>query len=185
MKVKILKEAGHTHALLGMALSYHDRKYDIDDWWNNERYLKAEKRAKKLCNMDGGHNKFLESIMLWIYVDAPRSFWSEADTYRLSTKQSESTMHTLQKRSATIDDFEEGTDVKAVAVFNTILRENKGDISVIKNNLPEGYLQARIWLMSYKTLRNIIYQRHDHRLKYWQQFCEAVKHQCQCPEYLP
>ena len=51
--------------------------------------------SEKLHDKDEGHNKFLESIIIWAEVTAPRYWWQEADTYRLSTKQSESTMHTL------------------------------------------------------------------------------------------
>lgn len=53
--------------------------------------------AGRLFEKDGGHNKFLESVILWLDVNAPLYWWTEADTYRLSTKQSESTMHTLEK----------------------------------------------------------------------------------------
>ena len=89
MKVDIIEEAGHEWALYGMALSYKDRKLNPEDWWTSQR-AKAEKRAVILAGKDGGHNKFLESICVWLDIEAPRAWWSEMDTYRVgTTKQSE------------------------------------------------------------------------------------------------
>jgi len=65
-----------------------------------------KKYLKKLYNKDGGHNKFLEMIYVWLDVIAPRYWWQEADTYRISTKQSASTMHTLHKEEFTQNNFQ-------------------------------------------------------------------------------
>ena len=58
MKVKVLKEAGHDIALMGMSYSFKDRALDPEEWWPNQR-TKAEKRAPLLAPREGGHNKFL------------------------------------------------------------------------------------------------------------------------------
>ena len=79
MKVEILKEAGYDEALLGLSLSY------------GTTIERAEEVAKKIASKNGGHNKFLESIIMWIDVTAPRYWWSQMDTYRMMTKQSQST----------------------------------------------------------------------------------------------
>ena len=55
----------------------------------------------------------------------------------------------------------------------------------IKKKLPEGFLQRRMWKMSYKTLRNIILQRHNHVLPHWPKFIEDVLKQVDHPEFLP
>ena len=147
MKVKILEEAGHENALRGMAYSYKDRALDPDAWWQRQ-VEKANKRAPLLAPRDGGHNKFLESIQVWIDTEACRAWWSEMDTYRVgTTKQSESTMHTLAKRAPTEDDFEEDTPMVMILAFQDVwnyLKENGMDIAVLKNSLPEGFLQRRI-----------------------------------------
>ena len=83
MKVKVLEEAGHDVALRGMAYSFKDRALDPDVWWE-EQIEKANKRAPLLAPRDGGHNKFLESICVWIDTEACRGWWSEMDTYRSS-----------------------------------------------------------------------------------------------------
>ena len=184
MKVDIIEEAGHEWALYGMALSYKDRKQNPEDWWPSQR-AKAEKRAVILAGKDGGHNKFLESICVWLDIEAPRAWWSEMDTYRVgTTKQSESTMHTLSKRPPERDDFEEGTDDYQIQGFIVLWEQVKSDIHRLKMNLPEGFLQRRVICTNYKVLRNIIGQREGHRLKLWQTFIDEVLAQAEHPEYL-
>lgn len=185
MKVLILKEEGHDIALQGMAYSYKDRALDPIEWWDDAARQRAKKRAPLLAPKEGGHNKFLESIVLWIDVEASRAWWSEFDTYRVgTTKQSESTMHTLAKRGPIPEDFEEGTHYAVFDAFCRVWHEAKGDVTVLKMNLPEGFLQRRIVCTNYKVLRNIIAQREGHRLKWWGVFISAVKAQVQHPEYL-
>ena len=84
--VNKLEEAGYQSALFGLSLNKNQPLENMPDV------------AKKLCNKSGGHNKFLESIIIWLDVTAPRYWWQDADTYRLSTKQSQSTNHTILKR---------------------------------------------------------------------------------------
>lgn len=184
MKVDILKECGYEEAVKGIGLSY-----GIDD------FERLELVAKKLCNKDGGHNKFLESIMVWIDIEAPRYWWQEFDTYRVGTsKQSESTIHTICRTKLSKDSFEDDT------VFNDIIdylnlcinsynsTTNKDSKALlfrkIKNNLPEGYLQRRIVCTNYKTLRNMIYQRRNHVLSEWKQFLHTLEEQLERYELL-
>ena len=184
MQVKVLREAGYEESLRGMAYSYKDRALDPDEWWQGQ-FEKAQKRSVKLAPMEGGHNKFLESIQVWIDVEASRAWWSEADTYRVgTTKQSESTMHTLGKRRPTRDDFEEGTHELSMLAFMNVWDFAKGDINALKMNLPEGFLQRRIICTNYKVLKNIIAQRRGHRLKWWDVFIDSLLSQLEHPELL-
>lgn len=184
MQIQILAEHGHDEALRGMAYSYKDRALDTATWWGAQRD-KAYRRAAILAHRDGGHNKFLESVQVWIDIEASRAWWSELDTYRIgTTKQSESTMHTLAKRAPVMTDFEVGTDPEIVSVFLRVWQEARGDINVLKMNLPEGFLQRRLVCTNYKALRNVIWQREGHRLKQWQTFSDAVLEQIKHPEWL-
>lgn len=184
MKVRILREAGHEEALRGMSYSYRDRATDVDEWWEKQ-FPRALKRAELLAPMNAGHNKFLRQIELWVDIEACRAWWSEFDTYKVGTvANSESTMHTLAKRAPTIEDFEEGTTEEVVNRFQSVWRHAKGDVTTLKMNLPEGFLQRRMVTMNYDNLRNIINQREGHRLKWWQVFIDEIKSQVQHPEYL-
>jgi hypothetical protein len=166
-----------------MSLSYYDHATPLEEWWNDEKRVRAVRRAKALAFHNNGEAKFLESMQLWVYIQASRSFFSEFDTYRLLTKQSSSTMHTLAKRITNASDFEEGTLPEMWQCFNKLL-ETKPDITTLKANLPEGWLQERLVCLNYKCLQNIIYQRQNHRLKYWNFFIDSVLEQVQHPEFL-
>ena len=99
MKTIILREAGHEEALFGLSLSFYDHKIPAFDnkmlnmsseelglsscrlwqnqdkfFWTDEKYERAKQRARKLAFMQGGHNKFLESIVVWGYIQAVEVF---------------------------------------------------------------------------------------------------------------
>ena len=93
-------------------------------------------------------------------------------------------MHTLSKRPPSIEDFEEGTNYEVFSAFLQVWEQHKNDINVLKMNLPEGFLQRRIVCTNYKVLRNIIQQRRNHRLKWWDHFINQILIQCEYPEYL-
>ncbi len=185
IKVEKVDEAGYDAALRGLA---HNKKQETE---------KMAVVAEKLAGLDGGHNKFLESMIVWLDVTAPRYWWQEADTFRLSTKQSESTMHTLTAELLAVDindpasieafiaaNFEPDACSPATLQWIYEAAEQK-DIIAIKKRLPEGFLQTRLWCMSYKTLRNIILQRRTHRLPHWKEFIRQTLAQLSHPELLP
>ncbi len=185
MHVTKIDEAGYDAALYGLA---HNKKQTVD---------KMPAVAAKLADKDGGHNKFLESITVWLDVRAPRYWWQEADTFRLSTKQSESTMHTLTGELLAVDMADDAAvraflernfepDACSLPTLQAIYEAAKNnDIIGVKKRLPEGFLQTRLWCMSYKTLRNIILQRRSHRLPHWKEFIRQTLEQLNHPELLP
>jgi hypothetical protein len=176
MKAVVRLEAGYQPALFGMSLS-HSLDSEYGEVTENQ-----ESRASKLAHQQGGHNKFLESIMLWVDVTAPRYWWQQADTYRISSKQSESTMHTITKKPLAQEHFEHPVPDLIIDLLNGLIQEKNWEEA--KHLLPESFLQRRMWLMSYKTLQNIIYQRGAHKLPEWKAFISQVIEQVEHPEYL-
>ena len=173
MEVKILNEAGYDEAIYGLSLSYNVTEIE-----------KMKKVANNLAHKDGGHNKFLESIMLWIDIDGPRYWWSQMDTYRIGvTKNSESTMHTLLKRELNDMDFENPINPVVLDTVNMFIRNKEFEMA--KDHLPEGFLQQRVICTSYKVLRNIIKQRHEHKLKTWNKFIDEIYRQAKYSQFLP
>jgi len=161
MKIKKLDEYGYSFALQGLLLSYNKPNAD------------PEKIANFLAKKNGGHNKFLESICVWIDITAPRYFWQQFDSYRIGiTKQSESTMHTLLKRKLTLQDFETIDPVILKRVNLYIAEKN---LEMAKKLLPESFLQRRIVCTNYKTLYTMYKQRRKHRLQEWQMFCDFLE----------
>lgn len=178
---KVINESGYNQAMLGISLSYTS---------NPER---SKQIAPNLSHKGGGHSKFLESIELWIDVTAPRYIWQEFSTYRHSSVQSESTMHTIMKKELSQDDFENNLPEIFLTHLNYIIGlykdtddiEDKKELFLeIKNCLPEGFLQRRVVHINYATLKNIYHQRINHKLKWWREFLESVLSQIEHKEFI-
>jgi len=60
----------------------------------------------------------------------------------------------------------------------------EGNMRKIKAHLPESFLQRRVWVMNYMTLKNIIRQRSNHKMSQWQYFIDQMKQQVENPELL-
>lgn len=194
MEVKLLSVHGINEALYGLGLSFGKTKGEnLGDAYN----IMLD-RANKNADLGLGHNKFLESIQAWIEVTGSRAFWSEADTYRLMTKQSDSTMHTLFKDCndkqvtlsllwESLNDIEISENLSHdidsyYTIFSNLIDKIKlsaidevKKINIAKMLLPEGWQQTRVLCVSYKTLQNIYAQRKNHRLYEWKYFCEQLK----------
>lgn len=172
MKINIIEEHGFESAMIGLARSF------------NQDVAKMPKVALTLSPKDLGHNKFLESMVVWFDVEAPRFWWSEFDTYRVGiTKQSDSTMHTIKRQPLTQENFEYRINEMYLEYLNKEIKANI-DIEIIKNDLPDGFLQGRTVCTNYKVLRNIILQRRNHKLPQWPLFCDYMMNNLQYVEYL-
>jgi len=169
LSVEKIGEKGIYEALYGLGLN-HSLTSNIsflDFVENKELISKTKNIALNLSNKDGGHNKFLEHIILWYNITAPLYFWTQFDTYRIGiSKQSESTMHTILKKELTEKDFiDYDIDKYLLNKLNDLIKE--GNKREVKKLLPCSFLQKREVVLNYKTLRNIIKQRANHALLEW------------------
>lgn len=151
--------------------------------------------ATTLANAGTEHGKFLRMINVYVDVTAPRFWWVEADTYKVGTvRNSCSTMHKIQAREFTKDDFSiEHLTIENDELFNEIIvRLNK--YRDIYNNgsedyepkdkdvwwqmiqlLPQSYNQKATLMLNYAVLRNIYHQRRNHKLDEWHTFCDWIE----------
>lgn len=185
MEVKVLGEWGYKKALFGLGFSFgttSDMTYE--DFIADKDLVRKVEAAAHRCHARGGtHRKFLRTMHVAIHVKAPRFWWQEADTYVVgTTKQSESTMHTIKKRKLCRKDFEYPLPDRMIEALNEII--TYGDLGLIKNALPEGFLQARVWEVSYQALGHMVAQRRSHRLLQWQFFVDQVLAQVKHPEFI-
>jgi len=171
MHVRILEEHGYGSALLGLSLSYDQTP---------ERMSAV---AERLRFRGDGHNKFLESIVIWLDVAAPRYFWQQFDTYRVGvTKQSQSTMHTMTARPLAQSDFAHPIPTAHLDHLNRLIEAR--DWEAVKHDLPESFVQRRIVCTNYMALQRTIRQRETHRLAEWHEFIDAVMAQAAHSELL-
>ena len=182
MRYKVLHCAGYEQAVLGMMLSYGKTSFDYFTAKDED----IDRVATKLAPMDGGHNKFLEQIQYWILVQAPLFWWKQADTYRVGiSKSSESTMHKSWKNGLTQEMFETPIFQDTLNNLNKFIDEYNAEKTtterkaylhdLIIGNLPDAYLQTRLLNVNAKCLRNMYFQRRDHKLKQWRDFCAWIK----------
>lgn len=199
MKIEI-EEYGYERAMLGLSFS------------KEQPPEKMPEVARRLRAQDGGHNKYLESIIVWADITAPHFWWKHFDTYRVGpvnipqyfpawlkffvnlilaiswppvmpvTKQSGSVMYNILKRPLSQADFEDPITPPTLDHLNW-LRDNK-DFTQLVNELPGGYLQRRMVVLNYKVLRYIFGQRLGHKLPEWQFFEDEIMRQVSHPELL-
>lgn len=153
--------------------------------------------AKRLIRAGKSHCKFLRQIFVSVDLTLPIYIWTELDQYKIATvTNSESKMHTLYKTPITRDCFEmddydgrlglidpQILDVRIGQWINDLeqLRQmylNTKDKRYWKELirwLPESWLQTRTWTANYEVLRNIYFQRRNHKLTEWHTFCEWIK----------
>lgn len=137
--------------------------------------------AQKLIVAGSEHCKFMRQIQVWVDISTTRYVWQELDTYKFNTKNSTSTMHRLfnTKEELTIDSFyaedlnekDYNKLLNDIKYLNDIRQEwlDNGKkfeyVARAKKLFPESYIQLRTVNTNYAELRNIYFQRRNHRLK--------------------
>lgn len=92
-------------------------------------------------------------------------------------------MHTILKRPLQQSDFSSEIPLNWLGYLNYLI--SLGKLDEVKNLLPEGFMQTRIYMMSYAQIKNIIIQRKNHKLKEWQEFIHLIGAQVEHLELLP
>jgi len=192
LKATKLNESGYDESILGFGMAMKPRSARLDGWWSNDRRKQVERTAEINAHRDGGHNKFLRGIMTWWHLDMPRFMSQEFATYKIGTVSlSASTMHRITYEPATMDCFDgidvlDYRDMEALTVIVEAVNRavERKDLLTAKRLLPESYMLEQVFVCSYAVLREIIKQRHDHRLAGWQEFIASVMNQVDHPELL-
>ena len=145
---------------------------------------------KSLSKAGNDHGKFLRMIGVSLDIVAPLYWWKEFDTYKVGTiANSCSTMHKIQAKEFTIDDFSHehlNEDVIETVLVNTIkclnfFRElylqhkEKDDWWQMIQLLPSSYNQRRTVQLNYAVLKNMYHARKNHKLDEWLEFCKWVE----------
>ena len=192
MEIKLLEgPMGLDSALAGLGLNFYlTSSYSCWADVPAEEQERIKKVACRLAPKGNGENKFLRAIHYSWLIRAPRFWWQEMDTYKISTvAQSESSMRVLAMgRSVQPSDFEGEVDGWTMSKLNILLdclRANPkaADLLLqIKGRLPESFLQRRVWSCSLAVMQNVWRQRRNHRLPMWHEVCRAFEEAT--PEWL-
>lgn len=140
------------------------------------------------------HAKYRRMIPVFLTINAPLYWWKEFDTYKVGTvANSCSTMHKIQAKEFTLDDFShEHLTKDEVRQANTDLLEVIIDILNCEREaflatkdklhwwqmiqlLPTSYNQKRTVMLNYEVLVNIYHSRKNHKLDEWHTFCDWIE----------
>ena len=182
IEVKVLSEAGIYPALYGIGLSYGITSFDTEDIFEFNHKLMGI--ANKLKDKEGGEDKFLRMLVVYMAIRAPMYWWKQYDTYKVGTvAQSESTMHTLLKWPITQQCF--SAPIPEEVRMHLEQMRILGKFDALVNELPMGWMQTRVVCLNYAVLQNIILRRKKHKLQEWRDFCELIYKHVRYPELLP
>lgn len=152
----------------------------------------------RLRNAGTDHRKFMRMITVYCDITAPLYWWKEFDTYKVGTvANSCSTMHKIQAKEFTIDDFSHEhliSDCLLESVINELniyrdiynnydkqTDEYKSEFSKkdiwwqMIQLLPSSYNQKRTVMLNYEVLANIYKSRRNHKLDEWHTFCDWIE----------
>ena len=154
------------------------------------------KLAQTLIKAGNEHRKFMRQIFVSVDITAPLYWWKEFDTYKVGTvANSTSTMHKLATTPITLDCFEiDDYDRNLSLADNPKDDDGLDNISTFEEDiiyvlenirqkyletkdkrywkelvrwLPESWLQKRTITMNYENVRNMYFQRRNHKLTEW------------------
>ena len=154
------------------------------------------KLAQTLIKAGNEHRKFMRQIFVSLDITAPLYWWKEFDTYKVGTvANSTSTMHKLATTPITLDCFEiDDYDRNLSLADNPKDDDGLDNISTFEEDiiyvlenirqkyletkdkrywkelvrwLPESWLQKRTITMNYENVRNMYFQRRNHKLTEW------------------
>lgn len=151
------------------------------------------------------HAKYRRMIVVYLDITAPLYWWKEFDTYKVGTVcNSCSTMHKIQAKEFTLDDFScehlcirQSVDilketVDALNVFRDvylnggILHHENGNMRCYGKEdkevwwqmiqlLPSSYNQKRTIMLNYEVLAGILRWRKTHKLDEWRDFAKWIE----------
>ena len=170
LEIKTLEIAGMASVLQALRLPFGKEcrseamsKRVVDDEGVFGYYLeyasKAEINEKDLTLLStlvkrgDEHSKCIRGLVVYAEISAPIWFYRELETYRIGRERlsSESTMH-IECKGLSGDELEDA-----------------------KDKIPMGHIQKTVEMFSYQALRRIYFQRKDHRLPMWREFCDWIE----------
>lgn len=173
--------------------SYNDGYLSLIRPENAECFVLGENDkalALKLILADGNsHSKFLRQILVSVDITAGSEWWRHADTYKVGvTTNSTSAMHVLGKRLLTADDFSFDKPLSYIAKmqidaanlaieqwWESGKKNGSKEWRDMQKAIPMGFIYSRHTTLNYQVLRAMYFDRKNHRLAEWQDFCKWVE----------
>lgn len=116
----------------------------------NEKDLQL---LKTLILRGDEHAKVLRGVIVWTKITAPIYWWWDLETYTVGHQR-----------------------LMSGSTMNAECKNLTGEeLQKVKGEIPFGREITKVDYFSYQTLRRIYFQRREHRLPEFHQFCEWIK----------
>ncbi|KAJ51770.1 hypothetical protein BD780_000623 [Clostridium tetanomorphum] len=191
MKIDKVEVFGWEAAIRGMRNPMNSWNKSDSKYYNNHVEIGANdlKLMQRLILAGTEHCKFMRYITVYMDIEAPLYWWKEFDTYKFCEKNSTSTMHKITSRALTYDDFDFDFESEyrsnIINTLNNIIdkynsvenaSEKEKNFRMIIQDLPSAFKQTRTVVTNYAELRNMYFQRKNHKLKEWREvFIDLLK----------
>lgn len=184
-------------SVYGWEAAFRGMRNPMKSWEKSDSNFSGEvklgpndlKLALNLTLAGSSDRKFLRMIHTSMDIDAPLYWWKEMDQYKIATTtNSESTMHKIHSSDLSIEDFSTeyiNLDPDLKRIFEQLIEEiNKRRSSYTKDKeswyqmiqlLPSSFNQLRTWDANYEALLSIYFQRKNHKLDEWRNFCKVIE----------
>lgn len=144
----------------------------------------AVRRCCKLAKAGGAEEQFLTGIVVNFDLTFTNKAWVEIERYRfMNFVSSQSTMHRIAKFDLPTQ-YNEYVDERIVAVMKekvcsyeseTEPEQKKRKYLELLYSNPCGFTLTARMTTNYRCLKNIYYQRRNHRLPEWREFCRWIE----------
>ena len=132
-----------------------------------------------------GHDQFLTGVIAQFDLTFTVKAWTEAERYHFfDFISSQSTMHRISKFDLD-NQYSEYTDKRIIIIMNELKdkynkTQDKEDYLRLLYSNPCGFKLTAAMTTNFRQLKTIYYQRKDHRLPEWREFCKQLE---EIPEF--
>ena len=132
-----------------------------------------------------GHDQFLTGIIAQFDLTFTVKAWTEAERYHFfDFISSQSTMHRISKFELD-SQYSEYTDKRIIDIMNELKDKynetnNPEDYLRLLYSNPCGFKLTAAMTTNFRQLKTIYYQRKNHRLPEWREFCKQLE---EIPEF--
>ena len=132
------------------------------------------------ANIGSGHDNFLNGVVVQFDLTCSIKLWTQIQRYHfLDFVSSQSTMHRITELDPR-KQCNEYVDERAIALVEEKIAIYNADPTPenylrLLYNIPTGFQLTARMTTNYRQLKTIYYQRRNHRLPEWKEFCKWVE----------
>ena len=132
------------------------------------------------CEIGTGHDNFLNGVIVQFDLTASNKMWVELQRYHfIDFISSQSTMHRIAQFNIE-NQVNKYVTKKAIENLKELIADYNNDSSKenylkVLYNIPSGFELTAGMTTNYRQLKTIYYQRKNHRLPEWNDFCKWVE----------